>query len=450
MTLPLHAQTRFTLTTPDAAFVTKDISIAKNADAKAAAVAVNLQRRLQVMEGFGACFNELGWTALNTLPAAQRDEVLKELFSAAGCNFSICRLPIGANDYSLSWYSHDEKSGDFALANFSISRDEVFLIPYIRAAMVHQRKLSLWASAWSPPTWMKTNGRYNGGTIRPEKRVLEAYADYLARFVKAYRERGLNLRSIHVQNEPGAEQPFPSCVWSSGQVAEFIGRFLGPKFAKEKTGADIWLGALNIGDAAYSERVLEDPAAAPFIAGAGFQWDGRRAIGEIHKKFPKLPLMETESECGDGSNDWKAAQHTWGLFRAYIGNGAGHDLGPARRPSGALQSRVLFDEAPFALRSAEGGVHGIDRPLEGRSRLSKSRRQRGGAGGEFHRSQSHSAHSGRRNLRFARTSISVDRHPGDSEEITGHRPSFHPGRMVNPRPVFASIISVKAQRPQFF
>ena len=115
MSLPLHAQTRLTLTTPEAVFVTKDISVTKNADGKAATVAVNLQRRRQVMEGFGACFNELGWTALNTLPAAERDEVLKELFSAEGCNFSICRLPIGANDYSLSWYSHDEKSDDFRL-----------------------------------------------------------------------------------------------------------------------------------------------------------------------------------------------------------------------------------------------------------------------------------------------------------------------------------------------
>lgn len=320
---PIHAEPTFTLTTQESAFVTRPISPAEKSDRTDAAFEVHADRPQQVMEGFGGCFNELGWTALQTLPAPQRGEVLQALFGPDGCNFSICRIPIGANDYSLSWYSHDETPGDFDLAHFSISRDEVFLIPYIRAAMAFQPKLSLWASAWSPPSWMKTSGRYNGGTMRWEKPVLEAYAGYLSRFAQAYRADGLDLRSIHVQNEPGSEQPFPSCVWTGDQIAEFVGDYLGPRFAKDKPGAAIWLGALNIGDAKYSERVLDDPKAGPFIAGAGFQWDGRKAIAEIHKKFPKLPLMETENECGNGSNDWKSAQHTWELFLTYISNGAG-------------------------------------------------------------------------------------------------------------------------------
>jgi len=318
-----HAGPTLTLTTPEKPFVTQPLAAAPSGGDSAAVAEVHPEKSLQVMRGFGGCFNELGWTALNTLSATDREEVLKELFSTEGCNFSICRIPIGANDYSLSWYSHDETPGDFDLAHFSIARDEVFLIPYIRAAMAIQPKLRLWASAWSPPSWMKTSNKYNGGTILSDEKTLTAYAGYLSRFAQAYRAQGLDLASIHVQNEPGSEQPFPSCVWSADQVAEFVGHYLGPRFAKDKPGADIWLGALNIGDAKYSERVLSDPAAGPFIAGAGFQWDGRKAIAEIHEKFPKLPLMETESECGNGSDDWKAAAHTWELFRTYIGNGAG-------------------------------------------------------------------------------------------------------------------------------
>jgi glucosylceramidase len=31
--------------------------------------------------------------------------------------------------------------------------------------------------------------------------------------------------------------------------------------------------------------------------------------------------MQTESECGDGSNDWKAAMHTWNLMKSYFTSG---------------------------------------------------------------------------------------------------------------------------------
>ena len=84
---PTQAQPTFTLTTPDRPFVTQPLS--SDRDGQSATVKVDPDHPLQVMEGFGGCFNELGWTALNTLPSAERDEVLRALFSPEGCNFSI-------------------------------------------------------------------------------------------------------------------------------------------------------------------------------------------------------------------------------------------------------------------------------------------------------------------------------------------------------------------------
>jgi glucosylceramidase len=41
------------------------------------------------MEGFGGCFNELGWTSLSSLNAEDRDSVMHELFDPeAGARFS--------------------------------------------------------------------------------------------------------------------------------------------------------------------------------------------------------------------------------------------------------------------------------------------------------------------------------------------------------------------------
>ncbi|WP_297182433.1 hypothetical protein, partial [uncultured Phocaeicola sp.] len=33
-----------------------------------------------MIEGFGACFNELGWTSLSLLSEADRNSIMKELF----------------------------------------------------------------------------------------------------------------------------------------------------------------------------------------------------------------------------------------------------------------------------------------------------------------------------------------------------------------------------------
>ncbi len=319
--LSLDAAPAFwTLTTAAAPWVTAPLAETKETGTPG--VEIDPSQPLQAMTGFGGCFNELGWTALQTLPAAAVDQVLRDLFSPQGCNFGLCRMPIGANDYAVTWYSLDETPGDTALAHFSLDRDEVFLLPYIRAAMKIRPGLQVWGSAWSPPSWMKTGGTYHGGSLRWEKPVLEAYAAYLSRAASAYRAHGINFVSVHVQNEPFSEQVFPSCVWNADQIAEFVGSYLGPRFARDKPGADLWLGTLNNGSLPFLYRILDDPKAAPFLAGAGFQWAGRSAVAPAHQKYPALPLMQTESECGNGSDDWKAAAHTWSLVRDYVSNGA--------------------------------------------------------------------------------------------------------------------------------
>lgn len=89
---------------------------------------------LQKIDGFGACFNELGWEALLSLPEAVRTKILTELFTKEGVNFSFCRMPVASNDYSLSYYSYNDVPEDFEMKNFNIDRDRYILIPYIKAA----------------------------------------------------------------------------------------------------------------------------------------------------------------------------------------------------------------------------------------------------------------------------------------------------------------------------
>ena len=67
------------------------------------------ERRYQVIDGFGGCFNESGWQVLQALSEDRRTHVLRDLFDpSTGCGYSLCRIPVGASDYALGWYSHNE------------------------------------------------------------------------------------------------------------------------------------------------------------------------------------------------------------------------------------------------------------------------------------------------------------------------------------------------------
>lgn len=203
----------------------------------------------QLVEGFGGCFNELGYMALSHLSEEQRHEVFHSLFHPEGEHkFNICRLPIGASDYAEQWYSHNEVDGDVAMEHFSIERDFKYLIPYIKEALSYNPNLQFFASPWSPPTWMKSPKAYNYGTLRWEKDILEAYALYFVKFVQAYRDAGITIHQVHVQNEVIADQKFPSCMWTGEQLREFIADYLGPAFDKHGLDTEIWLGTINAPD----------------------------------------------------------------------------------------------------------------------------------------------------------------------------------------------------------
>ena len=297
----------------------------------------------QVIEGFGACFNELGWTSLSALAPADRERVLREFFEpGVGANFTLCRMPVGANDFSRDWYSYDEVAGDFALEHFSIANDVETLVPFIRSALKYQPALRLWASPWSPPTWMKTNGHYaaampapgqqnaqNG--LRPdqvgkegtdmfvqEERYFRAYASYFGRFVDGYRKQGITLGMVMPQNEFNSAQVFPSCCWTAEGLARFIG-YLGPEMAKR--GVAVFFGTMERPNEKLADASLLDPVAGPYIKGAGFQWAGKGSVAGIHQRYPYLALYQTEQECGDGRNDWRYCRYAWGLMKHYLCSG---------------------------------------------------------------------------------------------------------------------------------
>lgn len=309
-------------------------------------VIVRLDDLRQEIQGFGVCFNELGWVALSRLSRAERTGILREIFApGVGAGLSVCRMPIGANDFARDWYSYDEVDGDFALEHFTIDNDEDTLVPYIKAAQEQCPDLTLWASPWGPPSWMKVNKHYacaapdprsnqtsfeNGldpadqisegtdGLIITDE-VLDAYARYFGKFIDAYRERGIDISMVMPQNEFNSAQIYPACTWTPEGLIAFM-RHLIPEM--EARGVAVFLGTMERPDDSLVERILSDERVGPRIQGVGFQWDGKRALPFIHHQHPELTIYQTEQECGDGRNDWRYARYAWTMMRHYFNHGA--------------------------------------------------------------------------------------------------------------------------------
>ncbi|NDR54119.1 glycoside hydrolase family 30 beta sandwich domain-containing protein [Actinomyces sp. 565] len=307
---------------------------------------LRLDAPAQEIDGFGVCFNELGWVALSRLSEAERSEVLRQVFApGVGTNLTVCRMPVGANDFATDWYSYDEVDGDFALEHFSVEHDDATLVPYIQAAKAHRPDLTLWASPWGPPSWFKRNKHYacaapnpmseqtafdNGlspdnqieegtdGLILTEE-VLDAYARYFGKFIDAYAERGIDISMVMPQNEFNSAQIYPACTWTPEGLIAFL-KHLVPEM--ERRGVKVFFGTMERPDDTMVEKVLADPEVGPHIAGVGFQWDGKRAVPFVHHNHPELKIYQSEQECGDGKNDWRYARYAWTMMRHYFNNGA--------------------------------------------------------------------------------------------------------------------------------
>jgi len=292
---------------------------------------VDVAIRLQEWQGFGGTFNEAGWDVLSLLEPLERQRALALLFDAReGASFTYGRVPIGASDYAIDRYTLSDEVDDFSMASFSIERDRQRLIPYVRAALAVKPDLQLWASPWTPPAWMKENQSTDGGHIRAEPEVLEAYALYLARFVEEYRSEGIAVGALQPQNEPGYEQTYPTCLWTPELLRDFVRDHLGPMLAERGLNTPIWLGTLSApDDLRHIGAIMADPSAAAYVRGIGLQWNTMPAVPDLAASYA-LPIMQTEHRCGNypwrtasfdvkqAPNDDAYAEETWGLISAWI------------------------------------------------------------------------------------------------------------------------------------
>ncbi len=275
----------------------------------------------QQLEGVGATFNDSGaYLVWNKLSAAQRAQLMSDLFSTDGIHLSFLRQPMGATDLSLSSYTYDDVAPgttDPDMSQFSIKHDKAYMLPTLQAAFAVNPKIKVEALPWSPPAWMKTSGSLNGGSFNTAN--FPALAKYFSKFIQAYEANGIPINYIAVQNEPLYETGgYPTMFMNPADEGRFISDYIGPTLRSMKLKNDHWNfdgqnadptdatpGILgyehNWDNPKYPETLLMNPAVRPYLAGISFHcYAGNVADAQnaIHDLDPGTPIYFTECTGG--------------------------------------------------------------------------------------------------------------------------------------------------------
>jgi len=287
----------------------------------------------QTIHGIGSSFTESSAFVLAHLEPAKRAEVMRKIYGADGANFSLTRTHIASCDFSVEGkYSYAEQEGDAELTSFTITPDtEGFdpavypgvkdplydLLPMIHEALAIKTEqgddLKIIASAWTAPPWMKdledwyvpgtaeNDWQGTGGSLKPEYEA--TYADYLVKYLDAYKAEDVDMWGLTPVNEPhGNGGHWESMNFSAESQNAFIQNHLGPKlkagahadtrlliFDQNRDGVDHW-----------ADVIFADPAAKPFVFGMAVHWYASTfkvyedAFERVHAQYPGFEIIHTE------------------------------------------------------------------------------------------------------------------------------------------------------------
>lgn len=275
----------------------------------------------QTILGFGAALTESAGLALGSLTPDDREQVLADHFSPSGHGYTLARSPLNSCDFSPSSWALVEQEGDTSLTSFDMTVPDLRLVPLIRDAARHARDgLNLMISPWSPPAWMKTNGRMDrGGKLIPAFRA--AWADIFVRYLKELRARGVEVWAVTVQNEPAAVQRWESCEWTAEEEADFTVEFLKPRLrAGGFSGVKVLIWDHNR-DLLWerAQASLARPGALDAVDGVAVHWysgDQYDQVAACSRTWPDKQLVFTEG-CVEGGPR---------LGQWYTGERYGHNL----------------------------------------------------------------------------------------------------------------------------
>lgn len=239
-------------------------------------------------DGMGGALTQASNINYNYLNLEQEEDFLKSYFE--DLKYKFLRLPIGSCDFSPISYDYLNHK------KFDIGEDKLYIQPLLKDIM-QKYNLTYIASPWSPPNKYKNLF----GTKLSKKRY-EDYANYLVDYIKYYKDFGIDIKYLSIQNEPYALQKWESCLFNANEQKDFI-NILSSKL---DDNTFIMLHDHNKKNLCnYIDNTYMDNEKIKAIA---FHWyDGSHfdELDKVHNKYPNLKLIESEMCCGYSPYNFK-------------------------------------------------------------------------------------------------------------------------------------------------
>jgi O-glycosyl hydrolase len=286
------------------------------------AVNVDTRIRYQRVTGVGAAMSDTSaWLIYDELSPAVRSRLMGELFGSSGIHLAFTVVPMGGSDFTATGqpYTYDDVpagQADPALASFSITHDEAYLLPALRQMLAIDPQVRVFAAPWSAPAWMKANDALNDlgllGTPLPAD--FRALAGYFVKFIQAYGSEGVSISAIAPANEPNAPAPYPSMSFPEPMEARWVAANLAPALAAAGLDPDIYGYDAVWESAGYAQQLISSPAGADLRGIAWHCYHGAPTImSTIHDLAPSMD--ELVSECSPGLGPFPVTEVLIGAFR---------------------------------------------------------------------------------------------------------------------------------------
>jgi len=331
----LSSSSEILLTSEDGDKIAKKENVSfRNGQAEGTVIQIKPEIIKQTIDGIGSSFTESSAFVLAHLEKDKRLEVMENVYSESGANFSLTRTHIGACDFCVEGkYSYADKKDDAKLKSFTLTPDkEGFkqikypgivdesydLLPMIKEAQQiknnqKDKELRIVASAWTAPKWMKdieewympgskeNNWQGTGGSLK--EKYIPVYADYIVKYLDAYKAEGIKIWGLTPVNEPhGNNGQWESMHFTPESQNEFVKKYLGLKL-KSSQHSDTKLLVYDQnrdGIEHWTDVIFADPKTAPFVYGIAVHWYAstfkvyEEVFERVNKKFPDFSIIHTE------------------------------------------------------------------------------------------------------------------------------------------------------------
>ena len=284
------------------------LAFTKTAAATGLVIDVDPSHRFQTMDGFGFALTGGSAELLMRMSPEHRAALLKEMFGTASGSIGVSylRVSVGASDMNSRVFTYDDLPAgetDPEVSKFNLGPDLADVVPVLNEILAINPKISILASPWTAPSWMKTNNLPKGGSLDPK--WYAAYAQYFVEYLRAMASYGITIRALTIQNEPLNPKNTPSMVMTANEESTFLSDALGPALRKAGLKTEVVLYDHNCDRPDYPLDILADPKAAQYATGSGFHLYGGTidAMSKVHDQHPDKALYFTEQMVVDHKND---------------------------------------------------------------------------------------------------------------------------------------------------